>query len=1543
MELSTATMENSLDRLRQRLRGWVEGTAPASEWEWLAEGGGLRLGLQEAVERAGEDDPTAALDECWELLTRADDPGRPALARRRIGRYFAGHSAGVEVDVERLYGNALGLVATAQAAAAARQALSHGDAIPRLIDSWRRAAEALAGSQTPASEPPPAVEGSWLEAEENGSRWVVEAVARDLRGRVGWPLEQLRLWTTFWLGEEPEGTAELRLPIVGVAPGGAFLAELRLAEQVGATETQEGEGLTERPESALQAFDRLLPTTIEQAWRQRYGRAVSWSVTTAGLLKTDALGGDSLGLAATVGFALLKAKRPYDASCLLTARVTDDGERVGRVAHERDKLNGLLKQRGKSAIRRVGVAHDTALTADFREAMTEAGLEVRRLATVAEALDYASGLVTGLLRYLERLIERPDERPLPAYLGEHRPTALYVEPDVLIREKRKEGQSERDGYRPPVSAAALEIGEDSLYGLKPDEVERRGPWRKAREKLERGELRCGAVLGPPGQGKTELVKMTARALALEAREQLTSRQADPDALTIPIALTFRELTERVVGEGETAEEALRRTISEQLDKQSCAGETRRYLVEGLGERRTWLFLDAFDELPAERQEIWDDYVRVLSRWRCRVVLTSRPYAYEARRLPYRKEEIGEYRLAPLSGEQRETFIERWYGEKDRGESILELQRSNPAVEQTAQNPFLLLPLLAEVSLALFEQTSGRQAFAVGPLLERLGASERRPVPQGVEAKELLRLTPPQQAGFLLEELREKRLLVPVDEEKRAYVFPHRSFGEYLAACGIAQMLADQTTDEETKERHWNLADRKAWDPDWEQVIVFLAGKLAERPEELEMLLGLLSDDKKDDDFRHRLAVAALCLGQVQREQSETHQQSIDRITTDTMSLWWCHRLKNTHAVVEHLELTLPTLARINGRWKDAPLLSRTRALLTGPRFGFVNSFLMGFHRAFHGQPIIGRIAHFMRARIAERQKAALHAIEQMGAPAATESILERVVELMENPNFGVQKSAARALAELGLAAATSAVLTRLTQLLASGDAAMMRCAADAIRPDGLGKAAATKPTLDRLAELLAYSELRVRESAAYAIGKFGDAAATEEILERIAHLLGNEDSTLRKSAEMALANLGTAAASEPMLRRLSALLSHQDESVAASVASAIGTANLGEAGATELILDRLAELLADRRKAVKPKAMWAIGGLDKAGAVPAVLQRLEGLMADEDWMVRWAAADVVGKLGPAAATEPILRGLAVLLADQKDEVQWAAAESIQDLGEAAANPYILQHLIALMGSMNESVRSAAAEAIGWSWTAATAKPLVRRVADLLDDPFEEVRTSAAMALVRFGALATTEPLVLGSILEWIEDSLEGEDVHEVFVAAQTIEELGAIAATASVLGQLSALLADHSAVRRSIAVSAISKFGSAAATEPILRKIVLLLSDRDSAVRQAAVEAIGTLWAAEAAPTCPSRLIRVIVEGRLILLVADRDSQVREAAVEAIGRIATRTTVLSLCRLVPLMDAMDAELRGDAAKAIRHLHGVGIRSFRRHRSIQCVQQLASIV
>src|SRR5260370_20302986 len=69
---------------------------------------------------------------------------------------------------------------------------------------------------------------------------------------------------------------------------------------------------------------------------------------------------------------------------------------------------------------------------------------------------------------------------------------------------------------------------------------------------------------------------------------------------------------------------------------------------------------------------------------------------------------------------------------------------------------------------------------------------------------------------------------------------------------------------------------------------------------------LLADESGDDFFRHRLALAALCLAEVADEvRNRDLRDPADRVTTGLFSLWWELFPAGTLAASPHLTRALP--------------------------------------------------------------------------------------------------------------------------------------------------------------------------------------------------------------------------------------------------------------------------------------------------------------------------------------------------------------------------------------------------------------------------------------------------------------------------------------------------------------------------------------------------------------------------------------------------------------------------------------------------------------
>jgi hypothetical protein len=155
----------------------------------------------------------------------------------------------------------------------------------------------------------------------------------------------------------------------------------------------------------------------------------------------------------------------------------------------------------------------------------------------------------------------------------------------------------------------------------------------------------------------------------------------------------------------------------------------------------------------------------------------------------------------------------------------------------------VLRLLIPVARRLFERSPGGNLFTNSALITAIRTVPDRPLPLVLFRK----LSEP--GGFNADalayapdlwrdELRYCGILVDAglnENNETQFSFLHRTFLEYLTACDLAK---------QTENEGWPaiaaLVDQNAWLPEWQEVIVLLAGKLADpRP-----LLELLTDELK---------------------------------------------------------------------------------------------------------------------------------------------------------------------------------------------------------------------------------------------------------------------------------------------------------------------------------------------------------------------------------------------------------------------------------------------------------------------------------------------------------------------------------------------------------------------------------------------------------------------------------------------------------------------------------------------------------------------------
>lgn len=363
-----------------------------------------------------------------------------------------------------------------------------------------------------------------------------------------------------------------------------------------------------------------------------------------------------------------------------------------------------------------------------------------------------------------------------------------------------------------------------------------------------------ALLGDPGSGKSTFVNFVAYCLATGELDLLTAPLPDPETGKIrkkrqiwkqgpllPVRVILRDFAAQELGQsGQRGSASLLWQFIESTLERACKQRFAVALQKELEERGGLLLLDGFDEVPEaeEQREQLKEAVEAFARSfsRCRILLTSRTYAYQNQ--SWRLEGFREAVLAPWNDGQIRRFVDLWYrqpavvrrSEGAAADRAAQLERaifSNDRLLRLARGP-LLLTLIASLHawrrgslpedreelydqavhllLDLWERPRWKGNRLLQPSLVdflKIGGvkrlrqaleevafqahaapgdqSDTADIPEGALLESLNHLAPGLDPNQLFAYVRDRAgLLIP--RGVRVYAFPHRTFQEYLAAC-----------------------------------------------------------------------------------------------------------------------------------------------------------------------------------------------------------------------------------------------------------------------------------------------------------------------------------------------------------------------------------------------------------------------------------------------------------------------------------------------------------------------------------------------------------------------------------------------------------------------------------------------------------------------------------------------------------------------------------------------------------------------------------------
>jgi len=519
------------------------------------------------------------------------------------------------------------------------------------------------------------------------------------------------------------------------------------------------------------------------------------------------------------------------------------------------------------------------------------------------------------------------------------------------------------------------------------------------------------LLGDPGSGKSTFVSFVALCLAGEAlgpphagldllRAPLPDRRGHDEKKPqpwdhgplLPVRVVLRDFAVQGLpnpGERATADH-LWKFIAGGLEEASLSG-CADFVYKHLQEKGGLILLDGFDEVPEtekRREQIRqavEDFVKGFSK--CRVLLTSRTYAYQSQ--GWKLKGFAEAVLAPFSDGQIHRFVARWYahsaavGKLTRADAEGKAEHLRQAIfereqlRELAGSPLLLtlmaclhawrgadLPekreeLYAATVDLLLDRWESRQVIRdratgkpvvlqpsltqylemgkdkVRQVLEELAFDVHttqgdRPgtadVAEGDLVARLMRLrrTPETNPAILVDYLSQRAGLL-VSRGVGMYAFPHRTFQEYLAACHLA--VEDFPT---------RVAELGRSQPELWREVVLLAGAKAARGTPApawQLAHELCYREPQDPDCGPADAWGAHLAGQMSVEAVDLSRKISEpnRRQLDLLRRWHVHLLRTDLIPARERALAGKTLAKLGD-----PRFDPDRwFLLNEPLLGFV--------------------------------------------------------------------------------------------------------------------------------------------------------------------------------------------------------------------------------------------------------------------------------------------------------------------------------------------------------------------------------------------------------------------------------------------------------------------------------------------------------------------------------------------------------------------------------------------------------------------------------
>ena len=843
------------------------------------------------------------------------------------------------------------------------------------------------------------------------------------------------------------------------------------------------------------------------------------------------------------------------------------------------------------------------------------------------------------------------------------------------------------------------------------------------------------VLGPPGSGKTTFIQYLGWQAA-SSNIQLFGRPLLPGR----VRLRDWEAWSREA-DGERGREQVFAPLAQYLagryqllSPAPSAEQWQRWLQRG----DVLLLLDGLDEIVGTPSFIAALKESLLVFHACPTVLTCRTVSFEQHQIVCADFPI--FTLGGLDEATRDTYI--WDFPAEHADSY-QSQQLIDQLNQTYQLlPLAANPLLLSIICYVVDDLRGSPLPATRAALYRRALEKlltRRPkrVPityPGEEPGTEEKLAILEQTAFYLFAKGERRLTFSEQEfgqalkhalsaagygttpapwanalradlthnsgilrggNEQQIFFLHLTVQEFLVSAALASMV---------NERGWQVAvesgnvscgftdflDKKAWDPRWQEVIALLAGQLRDP----QPLFQILANDKKDDLFKHRLALAAVCLPEVSLTGDRSDQVVIDRITGLTLPAWFAHEKMGTSAVAPHLTRALPALGQVNGNLHGTPLLDWLCLQLREPQRDLQSSAAEALghvgQAAAYSQTVLTALGETIQGQDMFVAAKAIESLRRMGPVAIRHASIPQILAqtALTTDDWFVRTGILQVFQQMDNAAVQQA------DILPIFLAALINDAQPLIRTnaaEALGQIPVSDTHISTIRAALSVAldaeheqDASVRAEAQTALNRLSqatrepvdsspispaqrlrpNASQTSEHISALVTALQAEEAAQRRAAAEALGQVGPAVVQHTAgVPTLSQALYDKDSGVRAEAARALGQIGDSAAQSSEVLSNLVQLALYDSDSGVRAQAIEALGQLRASVArTPQILDALIAVLRGKDTGVRVQAARTLGHIGRAVARHP--KGIPALLNALRDEdssVRARAAEALEKI------------------------------------------------------------------------------------------------------------------------------------------------------------------------------------------------------------------------------------------------------------------------------------------